>query len=154
MVHRENTLQLLKAKYYFHCAILLVPFLIMLPATISGKFSWMMMLAYALLSSGLLYFLLFMLAIFNKQTLPLNQKITGKGNMENGLQLLLEMVAMFLPIVLVSVLLLITDETQAYVILALIGLLFTVTHSLWLKLFYQLMMKRKYENLEGFHSSR
>lgn len=154
MVYRENTLQLLKAKYYFHCAILLVPFLIMLPAAINDKFSWMMMLAYALLSSGPLYFLLFMLAIFNKQTLPLNQKITGKGNMENGLQLLLEMVAMFLPIALASILLLLFNETQAYLILAFIGLLFTVAHPLWLKLFYQLMMKRKYENLEGFHSSR
>ena len=154
MTHRENILTLLRAKYYFHVAILFVPLLIMLPAVFEGKFSWLMMLAYFLMSSGLLYFLLFQLAVYNKQTLPLNQKITGKGNMENGLQLIIELVAFILPIALVSVLLVLFTETEAYLILAVIGFFFTLTHPLWLRQIYRRMMGRKYENLEGFHATR
>ena len=39
MVYRENILTLLRAKYYFYSAIVLIPFLLLLPAIISGKFS-------------------------------------------------------------------------------------------------------------------
>ena len=154
MTHRENILSLLKAKYYFHVAILFVPLLLMLPAVIAGKFSPLMMLAYMLLSSGMLYFMLFQLAVYNKQTLPLNQKITGKNNVENGIQLIIEMVAMFAPLVLVAVLILLFDETTAYWVLVAVGLAFTVTHPLWLRNIYHRMMVRKYENMEGFHASR
>lgn len=154
LTHRENILSLLKAKYYFHVAILLVPLLLMLPAVIAGKFSPLMMLAYMLLSSGLLYFTLFQLAVYNKQTLPLNQKITGKNNVENGMQLVIELGAMFAPLVLVALLILLFDETTAYWVLAFVGLAFTVTHPLWLRNIYRRMMLRKYENLEGFHASR
>ena len=154
LVHRENILSLLRAKYYFHVAILLVPFVIMLPAVIEGKFSWMMMFAYMLLSSGLLYFTLFQLAVYNKQTLPLEQKITGKGNVENGLQLVIELVAMFIPLVMVGVLFLFFDETTSYLIMCIVGLLLTLAHPWWLRHIYTRMMVRKYENLEGFHATR
>ena len=154
MTHRENILSLLRAKYYFHCAVLLVPVVIMLPAVIEGKFSWQMILAYLFMSTGLLFFIMFQLAVTNCQTLPLDQKITGKGNFENGLQLTLEMVAMLLPITLVAILLLFFDDTTAYLVLMVIGLLFTITHPIWLKNIYRRMMKRKYVNLDGFHASR
>lgn len=154
MTHRENILSLLKAKYYFHVAILFIPCLLMLPAVIAGKFSVLMMVAYMLLCSGMLYFMLFQLAVFNKQTLPLNQKLTGKGNVENGMQLIIELVAMFAPLVLVALLIIMASETTAYIVLALVGLLLTLSHPLWLHNIYNRMMKRKYENMEGFHASR
>ena len=154
MTHRENILLLLKAKYYFHVAILLVPLLIMLPAVFAGKYSMMMMVAYMLLTSGILYFVLFQLAVYNKQTLPLDSKLTGKNNMESGLQLVIELVGMFAPMLLVAVVLLSFEEDTAYLILATIGLVFTLLHPLWLRGIYSRMMRRKYRNLEGFHASR
>ena len=154
MTQKENILSLLRAKYYIHVVILFVPFLLMLPAVIAGKFSLLMMVSYMLLSSGLLYFMLFQLAVYNKQTLPLNQKITGKGNVENGIQMIIQMVAMFTPLVLVSVFILLFSETMAYILLGIIGLLLTLTHPLWLRNIYNRMMKRKYVNMEGFHASR
>ena len=154
LVHHESILSLLKAKYYFHTAMLLVPFVLMIPAVIAGKFSLLMMFAYMFICSGLLYFMLFQLAVYNKQTLPLNSKITGKNSVENGMQLVIEMLAMFLPLVVVAALVLLFDETTAYWSLIGIGLLFTLTHPLWLRNVYTRMMRRKYENLEGFHASR
>ena len=154
LVHRENILALLRAKYYFHVAILIVPLLIMTPAVIEGKFTWLMMLAYITTTSGLLYGTLFQLAVYNKQTIPLNQKITGKGNVENGLQMIIEMVAMFLPLVSVTVLLLVFDETTAYLIMIAVGVVCTLTHPWWLRNIYMRMMRRKYENLDGFRATR
>ena len=154
LTHQENILSLLRAKYYFHVAILIVPLLLMLPAIIAGKFTLLMAVAYMLLNSGLLYCLLFQLAVYNKQTLPLDNKITGKNNMETGLQLAIELVAMFLPLVLVALLILLFDEDTAYAVLAAIGLAFTLAHPLWLRNIYSRMMARKYTNLEGFHASR
>ena len=46
------------------------------------------------------------------------------------------------------------NETTAYVALAIIGLIFTLTHPIWLRHIYKRMMRRKYANLEGFHASR
>lgn len=156
MTQRENILMLLKAKYYFHVVILLVPCVLMLPAVIAGKFSPMMMLGFLLFSAGPLYCVLFSLAVVNKQTLPLNAKMTGKGNVENGIQLLLQLAAMFVPLVLVAVLLLVSggNEYVTYGTLAVIGLAFIVVHPWWLRLVYRGMMRRKYVNLEGFHATR
>ena len=113
-----------------------------------------MMFAYMFICSGMLYFMLFQLAVYNKQTLPLNSKITGKNSVENGMQLVIEMLALFLPLALVAAMVLLFDDTTAYWTLIVIGLLFTVTHPFWLRNVYSRMMKRKYENLEGFHASR
>ena len=154
MTHRENILSLLRAKYYFHVGILFVPLLLMLPAIIAGKFPLLMVAAYMLLSSGLIYCLLFQLAVYNKQTLPLDAKVTGKNNLETGLQLVIELTAMFLPLALAALLILLFDENTAYAVLLAIGAVFTIAHPLWLRNIYRRMMVRRYENLEGFHSSR
>lgn len=154
MTQHENILLLLRAKYYFHVAILFIPLLLMLPAVIAGKFTVMMMMAFLLLTSGLGFFILFQLAVYNKQTLPLNEKITGKNNMESGFQLLIELTGMFLPLLLMALLLGMTDENTAYTVMAIVGLLFTLTHPIWLRNIYNRMMRRKYTNLEGFHASR
>ena len=154
MTQRENILMLLRAKYYFHVAILFVPLLIMLPAVFAGKFTVMMMAAYMLLTSGLGYLIMFQLAVYNKQTLPLDSKLVGKNGVESGLQLLIEMAGMFIPLLLVGGTLFLADEETAYTIMALLGLALTLAHPLWLRNIYNRMMARKYENLEGFHASR
>lgn len=154
MTHRENILSLLYAKYYIHVAILLIPLLLMIPAVIMGKYTILMMTAYLFICSGMLYFTYFQLAVYNKQTLPLNQKLTGKGNMENGIQMAIQMIAIIAPLAIAALFVILFGETVAHLILTVIGLLFTVTHPLWLRNVYKRMMKRKYQNLEGFHATR
>ena len=154
MTHRENILSLLRAKYYFHCIILVVPFIVLLPAAFAGKFTLLMMLAYMFICTGPLYLILFQLAIYNNQTLPLQQKITGKANFENGRQLIIELVGFIAPIALVSITLYLFPENIAYTILIVIGLLITAAHPWWLRRVYTSMMRRRYANLEGFHASR
>jgi hypothetical protein len=154
MVHEENILTLLRAKYYFYCAILVLPLLFCLIPVFTGQFSILMVLAYLLTATGPVYCMLFQMAIYNKVTLPLNDKITGKNQMENKWQFIASMTAMFVPVVMVLVLQALFDETVAYITLIVIGAAFTLTESWWMRNIYQRMMKRRYANLEGFHSTR
>ena len=128
--------------------------IITLVPVFTGKFSILMILAYMLTATGPVYFMLFQLAVWNKQTLPLNDKITGKNQMENKWQGIASMVAMFAPVILVLVLQAAFDETVAYITLIVIGAAFTLTESWWLRNIYRRMMTRRYQNLEGFHSTR
>ncbi len=154
MVHEENILTLLRAKYYYYSVILLLPFLLMLPPVITGRISILMLLAYLLTAMGPVYCMLFQLAVFNKDTLPLNEKITGKNQMENKWQAILSLVAMFAPVVMVFIFEAIFDEIIAYILLIVIGLAFAVTEPMWLRNIYRRMMVRRYSNLEGFHATR
>ena len=55
MVHEENILTLLRAKYYFYCAMLILPFLFCLIPVFAGKYSILMVLAYMLTATGPVY---------------------------------------------------------------------------------------------------
>ena len=46
------------------------------------------------------------------------------------------------------------SDTMSYIFILLIGIVFILTHRLWIGNIYRRMMKRKYENLEGFMTSR
>ena len=154
MVHEENILTLLSAKYYYYCVVLLLPLIFTMFPVFTGKFSILMVLAYLFTATGPVYFLLFQMAVYNKQTLPLNDKITGKNQMENKWQGFASMAAMFAPVIEVFILQAFFNETVAYWVLFLIGLLFTLTEPYWMRNIYQRMMRRRYVNLEGFHSTR
>ena len=153
MIHRENIIALLKAKFWFYSAILLIPFIIMLPAVFTGKFTILMLLAYMSITAGLLHFVIFQLAVYNKQTLPLQQKMTAKGNFENGMQLVIEMIALFGPGAIAAIGFITIGETGTYIFMITLGLCFIVVHPLWIRNIYTRMMRRRYENLEGFHAT-
>lgn len=155
MVRKENILSLLRAKYIFYSAMLLFPFLLMLPTVFAGKWSLLMLISYAVFTAGFQYFILFQLAIYNKQTIPLNTKFISKGGMENNyFQLAAEMVNFFIPLVFVSVLQTFVSTTVSYIVMLVCGLIFIATHPLWLRNIYNRMMLRRYRNMEGFRASR
>ena len=154
MTHKENILQILKAKYYFFCLVLVIPALLLIPPVVSGRFSVLMVIAYILVTTGICYFLLFQLAVYNKSSLPLNEKVTAKGNFENTLQLVIEMMVFFVPVVIGVILTTLFGDTMGYIILIAIGAGFTFTHNIWLRNIYNRFMERHYENIEGFHATR
>ena len=154
MMHRENIIALLKAKFWFYSIVLVIPFLIMLPAVFEGKFTLLMLFAYMLLTSGLLHFIIFQLAVYNKQTIPLQLKMTAKGNFENGMQIVIEMLALFMPVVITGIGYLLVGLTYTYIFMCVVGLAFIIAHPLWIRNIYNRMMTRRYENLEGFRCTR
>ena len=95
------------------------------------------------------------MAIWNKQTMPLNTKFIGKGSMENNwVQVVVQLAAFFLPMLFVMFLPTVMGENLGFSLVALIGLAFILTSNYWIADIYKRMMKRKYVNMEGFRSSR
>ena len=92
--------------------------------------------------------------IFKRLKLPLNEKITSKGNFENSLQLIIELVVFFVPVFLALTFTAIFGDTVGYIIMIVLGLAATVAHPYWLRNIYTRMMRRRYENIEGFHATR
>ena len=154
MMHRENLIALLQAKFWFYSGVLIVPFVIMLPAVITGKFTILMLFAYMLLTAGFLHFIIFQLAVYNKQTIPLQLKMTAKGNFENGMQLVIELFALFGPVAITGLGYLLVGLTYTYIFMCVIGLAFILTHHIWIRNIYNRMMKRRYENISGFINTR
>lgn len=155
MVRHENILTMLRAKYIFYSAMLLFPLILMLPTVIYGKWSMMMLISLAVFTAGFQYFILFQMAIYNKQTIPLNTKFISKGGMENNyFQVVAEMITFIIPVTLISALQVFFDRDTSYVILFFLGLPFVATHKLWLKNIYKRFMKRRYINIESFRATR
>ena len=155
LTHRENILSLLKAKYIFYSLLLIAPFLLMLPAVISGKWSLLMLVSYMIFTMGFQFFIAFQTAVYNKITVPLNTKMTDKAGLKtNYIQIVLVVIVFIVPNILVNILQSVFSENVAYLTMLFIGLCFIATHRLWLRNVYNRLMKRKYANLEGFISSR
>ena len=155
MIHKENIMKLLQAKYYFYSFLLIVPFLLMLPTVFMEKYTLLALVAMACFSAGPVYCLLMQMAVYNRQTLPLNTKFVSKGNVEtNYFQIIAELIAMFAPVMFISILKSICSETVTFIILLLVGVLFMATHRLWIRNIYRRMMKRRYHNMESFRATR
>ena len=155
LTRKEHIFALLKAKYIFYCVLLLLPFILMLPAVFMGKWRLLMLISYGVFTAGFLYFCLFQLTVYNKETLPLNTQITGKSRLNsNYVQLGASMGSIIVPATGISLLQWLFGETTAYLIFLVIGVLFILTHHLWLRHIYRRFMARRYANLEGFRATR
>lgn len=154
MVHKENILTMLRAKYYLFCAVLLLPVIILIPTVISGKFPPMMMPAYVFTVTGIQYPALFCLAAYNRQTLPLNSNIFSKTTSDALRPILILLFVVVLPMAAVTLLTSILGDTTAFAVLTVIGLCSTLLSPLWMRGVYRLMMARRYINIEGFRATR
>ena len=155
MIHKENIMHLLKAKYYLYTAMLLFPLLLMLPTVFMGKYTLLSLLAMMAFTAGPIYCLLMQMAVYNRQTIPLNTKFISKGNIENNyFQVVAELVAMFCPVIFISVMNSAFPENTSYIVLLVLGLAFIAAHQLWIRNIYQRFMKRRYVNMESFRATR
>ena len=154
-VHKENILQLLTAKYYFYASMLLLPFLLMLPTVFTGKNTLLSLLSMLCFTAGPVYCLLMQMAVYNKQTIPLNTKFINKGGIEtNYFQTVADLAALFLPTVFISMLRAAFSETVAYIVLLTVGIAFISAHKIWIANIYHRFMKRRYINMESFRATR
>ena len=153
MVRRENILRMLTAKYYFFCALLVVPLLLMVPLIVSGKWHWLMLVSYCIFTAGFTYFLLMQLAVYNKQKIPLNEKFVSKAGVDsNYAQMLLSLAAFIVPLLFISFLQWLFSDQVAWLIMLGIGAVFIATHKVWLANIYRRLMQRKYERLSEYHA--
>lgn len=155
LVHKEKILTLLEAKYIFYSILLLLPFILMLPVVISGKWSLYMLVSFMVFTMGFQYLILFQTAVYNKQAIPLNEKLTSKGGLDsNYIQTVIMAIVFIVPNGIVGFLQAFFSSNTAYSILLIIGIGCIITNKLWLRNVYKRLMKRKYINLESFVATR
>src|SRR5574344_117927 len=154
MIHKENILSLLRAKYFLNCMVMVLPMILMIPTIITGKVNILMAFTYMMMTTGPIYFCFFQLAIYNKQTISLNDKMMGKSGSNNMVQTVIVMGAFFVPIMLYFLLTALLGVNEGLTTMAFIGIAFTLTNSIWLRNIYKRQMQRRYENMEGFRASR
>jgi len=155
MSRKESILSLLKAKYYLQCAICVVPLLVMIAPVVKGKLDVLDVLAAFFITTGFVFFIMFQLAVYNKSTMNLNQRVMGRNSTGNWFQTMLIMGGFFLPVIVIMALNAIFPDgrTSVWITLA-IGIAFTLAHPLWLRNVYKRFMKRRYVNMAGFRASR
>ena len=155
MSRKESILSLLKAKYYLQCTVCIIPLLIMIAPVSQGKLNALDMLASFFITTGFVFFIMFQLAVYNKSTMNLNQKVMGRNSTSNWFQSMLIFAGFLLPVILIMILnAIFTDKQVSVYILLGIGVAFTVLHPVWLRNVYTRFMKRRYTNMEGFRASR
>ena len=153
MSRKESVLYLLKSKYYYNCTLLLIPFLFSILPVIKDKFLFVEILGCMFFVSGCVFPFLFQQAVYNKQTMPLNAQLIAKGR-NSKTQAIVSMVALFVPMIIMSLLLNFFDRHLASIIMLLLGLAGTLFSNIWIKNIYNRFMRRRYVNMDGFRDTR
>lgn len=154
MSRRESIFSLLQAKYALYTTALIVPFLLMLPGVVTGKLTLLQNVSWLLFTAGPISFCFFQVAVYNNRTVDLNAKMTSRSNQGTSMQQIMAFAAFLLPFAVYVPLRLAFDDTVARWTLAALGLGFILTSRLWIRNVYTRLMRRRYQNMEGFRDSR
>ena len=151
--HRASIQSLLKAKYYLYSLGGLIPLTLMIPSLLTGKVSLLTVCTWFFYTTGVVYFQLFQLAVYNRQTLPLHEKLTSRQG-SSGMQILIKLAVFGLPLLLYTTLETLWGTTLTNLLFLTAGLAFTLASPWWLNQVCRRFLQRKYENFEGFRESR
>ncbi|MDL2212599.1 DUF5687 family protein [Bacteroides sp. OttesenSCG-928-D19] len=154
MTRKESIFTLLKAKYYLYSLMVLIPFALLIPAMIMKKITLLTSVTLIFFTTGVVYFMLFQLAVYNNKTVPLNEGITGRQASGTGFQNLVSLASFTLPMIFFFALNTIFGPTLGQWILMIIGIGFTCTSHWWIKNIYNRFMQRRYKNMEGFRDTK
>ena len=153
MSRKESVLQLLQAKYWWNCIILLIPICCTQVPVFEGKLLFIEPWACCLFTTGCIYPFLFQMAVFNDTTLHPNSQVTKSGR-STKTQLIFSSVALFVPMIVMYVLEILISPLFASCVLLVLGAAGTACSPLWLRNIYNRFMMRRYENMDGFRSTR
>ncbi len=152
MARKESVLSLLKAKFYFQIGMMVIPFVIFMIPVIQGKNSFMEAIGCMLFTAGVVLPFLFQMAVYNDHSINLNAKVTRQSS-NNKWQMVVSLVAMFVPMIIMYVLMLIIPDYVALG-LSLIGIVGIAMNPIWLRNVYNRFMARRYKNMDNFRNSR
>lgn len=155
MVRKESIRELLHAKYYMQCALLIIPFLMTLPAVfLTDHITLLTLLAFVSFSMGCSFPMMMQLAVYNNRTINLNAAAMQKSGGNSAYQSLIMGCSFGVPLILIGIIRAFADAETTYLILLLMGLPGIVLHKWWIENIYRRFRKRRYANMEGFRNTR
>jgi hypothetical protein len=153
MSRKETIYSLLRAKYILYSIACVIPLVLMIPAIVMGKVTFLTCFSWMTFTVGCIYFFLFQLAAYNDSTVNLTAKMTSRQT-GGWRQMVASFIAFGLPMILNAILTpLIGEVTFAWLLIA-VGALFIITSPRWLRYTYRRFMSRRYVNMEGFRNTR
>ncbi|MFT4221372.1 DUF5687 family protein [Dysgonomonas sp.] len=153
MARNHSLLNMIKGKYILYSAYgLFVTCLMMIPVY-HGKVSFLFIVSAFFYTIGFLFFLMFQGAVYNKSYLDLFDRGTFNWKGTSGNIIIINMLAMFIPMSIVLTLNAIFPQTVGCYFMLITGLAFTLTSNYWIKWTYGNFLKRRYKNMEGFRSN-
>jgi len=153
MSRKESVLALLKAKYIFISVLLILPLLFSIMPIAQSKITVMEAVASLLFTMGGIFPFLFQMAVYNNQTLRLNEQLT-RANRSSRTQIIISFAALLLPIFIMRALVALLGTQTGCIILSVLGVIGILTAPLWLRNIYRRFMIRRYKNMEAFRDSR
>lgn len=155
MVRKESLRELLHAKYYMQCVLLIIPFLMTLPAVfLTDHVTLLTLLAFVSFSMGCSFPMMMQLAVYNNRTINLNAAAMQKSGGNSAYQSLIMGCSFGVPLILIGIIQAFADADTTYLILLLMGLPGIALHKWWIENIYRRFRKRRYANMEGFRNTR
>lgn len=154
MVRRESLLSLFRAKYYFHCLLLIIPLVLLLPSIIWSGLPAGLVVSQLFLTAGIILPLIMQLAWINRKTAPLDASIMGKGQWNSPYQMVTVFFAFFFPILLSNLLFLMLSENMAYLVCTLLGMAGIAAQPLWMRYLYRQVIRKKYVIMNDLRETR
>lgn len=155
MVRQESIRELLHAKYYTQCALLVIPFLMTLPSAIlTDTVTLTTLLGYLSFTMGCTFPMMMQLAVYNNRTINLNASAMQKSGGNSAYQTLIVGCSLGVPLIVTGILQAFTDADTTYLILLLMGLPGIALHKWWIENIYRRFRQRRYANMEGFRNTR
>ena len=158
MVRKESIYDLIRAKYFMMLIVMLLPFCLMIPMVVTGKITLLFLIAMYFFTAGPIAFGMMHMVYFNNYSISLNATLTKSGSGAGGevktISSVIAIAALLIPSLIMSGLGMIMSETSANIFITIVGVLFVITNSLWIKNIYRLFMKRRYKNMDGFRETR
>lgn len=153
MCRKESILSLLKAKYYFYLAQMIIPLLIIIMPIVEGKTTIIEALACMFFAAGVICPFLFQLAAYNNMTIHLNNVLTKSGQSSKA-QMIFSLMALFVPMILMYLCTVLLGNVIGSMVILLIGVAGTLLSPMWLRKVYERFMKRRYDNMANFRATR
>lgn len=155
MVHKKLLIDLLKGKYLFYCQLEIIPLLLMLPTVVTASITFGQWISYCLIVIGFCLPVTMQTATFTNFCTPMNKKLTAGSSGNNvGMTILWMGLILIIPIGLQYLIAYLISDTASYLLLSIGGIAGFLTSPSWLNSLYKRIYLRRYQNMEGFRSSR
>ena len=150
MTRKSSLLDMLKGKYILYTSFSMLILVVLTVLEFIVNLDFLFLISVFFYTIGVIYFVLFQNAVYNKKFLDLSKSGWFNWNDSTGNMTMVTTLYMLVIHGLVMIIKTIFNETIACYFMLITGFAFTITANYWLEWTYNRFLKRKYENMEGF----
>ncbi|MBX7077508.1 MAG: hypothetical protein K1X33_09380 [Methanobacteriaceae archaeon] len=138
----------IKAKYYLFITFsLFLSVFILTPLFIYEKYDLLLLISAVIFNAGLTNFIIIIFSVFNSKKMDLSRGAVGNYQGTQSHHYISIAIMIFLPVLFF---ILLPNRIHLEILLSTLGLIFIIFHEKWILLTCNLLLRRKYINIENF----